>query len=182
MGNFGRPFTAKGRINRAERQETSIAEQQQGIGEQLMAQTAPLRNQTVDTLNRILAGERPENFRIFAPERQAVENQFRNARENIIASTPARGGQLSRLLSDAEFARASSLGQLEADIRRQAFNQALGVGFAAAPATSLGAFQNAAQTFGTVANRNETGAMGKNSAFGSVFGSAAAMGMSGGMG
>jgi len=175
MSNFGRAFHGKGTVGQIEPRERQIAETEQNIANQIFNQTAGLRSSATDTLQSVLAGQRPDQFRIFAPEREAVEAQYGRARENIIATTPARGGQLSRLLTDADLARAGTLSQLEADIRRQAFNQALGVGFGAGPAVGLGAFANAAQTYGTVANRNEAGAMGKNSAFGSVIGGSAGM-------
>jgi len=180
--SFGRPFRGKERVERAEAHERDLAGTQEQIAREMFGQTAGLRGGSVDTLQRVLAGERPENFRIFAPEREAVESQFRTARENIIASSPARGGQLNELLAGTDRARAQTLGGMEADIRRQAFLQALSVGFGAAPAIGLGAFQNAGQLFSTIANRNETGVMGKNSAFGSIGGQLSGMGAAAGGG
>jgi hypothetical protein len=176
MGSFvSQPFGAKGRQSRAEEQESRAGRRLLGFGSDLFTQTAGLRIGTVDILQRVLAGERPETFRVFAPEREAVESQFRNVRENILATMPARGGQLSRLLAEAEVGRARTLGELEADVRRRGMEQALGVGFGV-PGTAFAGIQGAGGIFGTAAGRAQQDVQAKNQSIGQIAGIAAGLG------
>jgi hypothetical protein len=170
MSNFARPFSGKSRAQQAEGSERQIAENEQRFGQEVFQQTSGLRSSTVDTLQQVLAGGRPANMSVFAPEREAVERQYGRARENIIATTPARGGQLNRMLTDADLARAGTLGALEADIRRNAFNQSLSLGFGAGPAIGLGAYDSSSRIFDAVANRGDQGAKGASSGAGSLAG------------
>lgn len=71
----------------------------------------------------------PSLLPVFAPLREATEAQFDVARENILGRTGARGGQLTQALSDVETGRAQAIGGLEAPLRQQLFNQALGISF-----------------------------------------------------
>jgi len=174
MSGYQRPYTAKHRADQAEKRQTDVARNIRDISQQLYGETAGLRSGTTDVLNRVLAGERPEQFRIFAPEREAVESQFRNARESILASTPARGGQLNTLLANTDLARAGTLSQMDADIRRSAFDQALRTGYGV-PALSLGGLGSAGGIFGQQVAGAEGGASGKNSSAGSLVGLAAAL-------
>ena len=121
--------------------------------EGILGQTAPLRSATAATLFDVLTGGRNENLRVFAPEREAIESQFGRARENIIATTPARGGQLNRTLADVEIARAQSVSGLESDVRKRAFEDALRIGFQVAPATVFPSFQGATSTLATLAGQ-----------------------------
>jgi hypothetical protein len=115
---------------------------------ELFGQTRPLRTTTIDTLLRVLQGERPENFRVFAPEREALEGQFRNAQANTIAQTPTRGGQLYANLNALEAQRALGVASQESDVRRNAFAQALSVGFGT-PSVAFGGLGAAGNLFGT---------------------------------
>jgi hypothetical protein len=117
-------------------------------------------------------------MRVFAPEREAIEAQFRRARENVLSSTPMRGGQLNRSLADLEIARAMGVSGLESDVRRQAFNQALGVGFQI-PALSISGLGAAGGIYGQAANRALQETQQKNQSIGSIAGIAAAAGMGG---
>ena len=164
-----RPFTGKQRAQTAEQQESGAAQDLQTIGLGLWNATSSLRASTEQTLNQVLGGGRPENMRIFAPEREAVENQVRVARENILSTTPTRGGQLNQALTNVELARAGTLGQMEADIRRQAFREALGVGFQV-PAAAIGAISRAGDIFGGQTNRGMQETFGKNRSIGSLAG------------
>jgi len=166
-------FTGKAKQHRAEVREERAGQEIRDMSRELFETTSGLRSETLGTLNRVLAGERPENFRIFAPEREAVESQFRSARENIIASSPARGGQLNRLLAGTDIARAQTLGGMEADVRRSAFEQSLGLGFQT-PVVSLAGLGSAAGIFGAAANRSQQDVAGGKSGAGSLVGLAAA--------
>lgn len=121
--------------------------------EDILGQTAPLRSATAATLFDVLTGGRSEALRVFAPEREAVESQFGRARENIIQTTPARGGQLTRALGDVEIARAQSVSGLETDVRKRAFEDALRIGFQVAPATVFPTFQGATGTLASLAGQ-----------------------------
>lgn len=125
------------------------------MGQELFGLTRPLRTDTVDTLTRVLRGERPQNFRVFAPEREALESQFTNAREATISGSPARGGAMSNQLRDLEVARALGISSQEADVSRRGFAAALETGFGT-PSTALsgvlGAGNLSGQGAGTLAN------------------------------
>ncbi|OFX03530.1 MAG: hypothetical protein A3E78_08220 [Alphaproteobacteria bacterium RIFCSPHIGHO2_12_FULL_63_12] len=121
--------------------------------EGILSQTAPLRSATALSLFDTLTGGRNENLRVFAPEREAVESQFGRARESIIATTPARGGQLNRALADVEVARAQSVSGLETDVRKRAFEDALRIGFQVAPSTVFSTFQGATGTLASLAGQ-----------------------------
>jgi len=135
---------------RALRQITDLST---SSAEGILSQTAPLRAVTAASLFDTLTGGRNETLRVFAPEREAVESQFSRARENIIGTTPARGGQLTRALADVEVARAQSVSGLEADVRKRAFEDALRTGFQVAPATVFPTFQGATGTLAALASQ-----------------------------
>ena len=166
---FTRPFTSKGREERASAREADATQRLEEIARQIFNQTAPLRGQTVDALSRVLAGQRPSSLRVFAPEREALESQFRRARENVLSTTPTRGGQLNRSLVDLEIARAMGVSGLESDIRRTAFTQALGTGFGI-PAVSIAGLGSAAGLFGATASRSLQETQGKNQSIGTLAG------------
>ena len=174
---MSRGWTGKARADRAERREEQVGQRVRDISTELYGSTAGLRSGTVDVLNRVLAGERPEQMRVFAPERETVEQQFRRARENIVATTPNRGGQLNQLLADTDRARAQTLGGLEADVRRRAFDQALATGFQV-PTLSLAGLGSAGGIFGNAATRSAGDVAAKKGggagAAGSIGGAAAA--------
>lgn len=121
--------------------------------EGILGQTSPLRAVTAGSLFDVLTGGRNANLRVFAPEREALESQFRQARENILATTPARGGQLNKLLADTEVARAQSIGGLESNVRQRAFEDSLRIGFGAAPTAVFPAFQGATGTLAGLAGQ-----------------------------
>jgi len=131
---------------RALRQITDLS---QTGAEGILSQTAPLRAVTAGTLFNRLTGGPIEA----APEREAIEGQFTRARENILATTPSRGGQLNRMLADVEVGRAQSVAGLESDLRKRAFEDALRIGFQVAPATVFPTFQGLAGTFGGLAGQ-----------------------------
>jgi hypothetical protein len=78
---------------------------------------------------------------------EALASQGQQARQNIIARSGARGGQLTDLLAQANLAEAQSRAQiplLEGDVRNALFQQALG--------TAVGQEFPVVQGFGTAGN------------------------------
>src|SRR5437867_516489 len=88
--------------DRAQSQLQKILNTQTSSAEGILGQTSPLRSVTTANLLDVLTGGTNANLGFQAPTREAVESQFRNARENIISSTPNQGGQLNKSLADLE--------------------------------------------------------------------------------
>lgn len=120
--------------------------------EGILGQTAPLRALTASDLAAVLAGGRTENLRVFAPEREAVEQQFSRAKDNLVAGG-VRGGQLNRGLTDLNIARAQAVSGLEADVRRRAFEDSLRIGFGVAPQTVFPAFSGSANVLANLSGQ-----------------------------
>ena len=162
--------------NRGERRQGKAADSLLDMSTRLFESTDPARMQVLGNINGVLSGARPENMRVFAPEREAVESQFKNARENLLETIPARGGELNRRLVDLNIGRAQAIGNLEADVRRDAMNKAMQVGFGAAP-TALGGLGNAGSIYGQNAalaqQREQAQKQGMGSTIGSIAGIAA---------
>lgn len=116
----------------------------------ILTQTSPLRSLSVANLAAVLGGGRTENLRVFAPERETVEQQFRRADENLVAGG-VRGGALDRSRADLNIARAQTLGGMESDVRKRAFEDALRIGFGAAPSVAFPAFAGSANALSNLA-------------------------------
>ena len=67
-------------------------------------------------------------FGPYAPEREALQQGFGTARENIIRNAPARGGQLARSLIDLETNRAQAQGNLQMQGTQKALDIANKIG------------------------------------------------------
>ena len=119
----------------------------------IISQTDPLRQITAASLFNTLSGNRDPNLRVFAPEREALEGQFSQARNAIIQNTPNQGGQLNKSLSDLEVARAQSVAGLQSNVRQKAFEDALRTGYGIAPQTVFPAFQGASNTLLALSNQ-----------------------------
>lgn len=151
-----------------------VAKQQARISGALFKQSQPLRNVTFNTLMATLLGRRPVNFRVFAPEREALEAQYGHVREGILGSTE-RGGLQERLLTDAMIERAKGVVGLESDVRRNAFAQALGIA-TGMPQVALQGLSSAGGTYANLAAINQQA----NQAQGNAIGSLAALTLLGG--
>lgn len=137
----------------------------------ILKQTSPLRSLTAANLTAVLGGGRTDQLRVFAPEREAIESQFNQARGNIIAGgTP--GGSLQRSLADLNIGRAQAVTGLESDVRRRAFEDALRIGYGAAPSTVFPAYAGAGAAYANQANA----AANQQAAAGAGLGSTAAIG------
>ncbi|MBI3937144.1 MAG: hypothetical protein HY323_09220 [Betaproteobacteria bacterium] len=111
-----------------------------------------LQRPVLDIFQSILRGERPSTLKVFAPERETLEAQFGRARENVIGTTPARGGLLTRMLGDLETERARAVTGLESDVRKAAFPMAASLAFGA-PLSALPGISAAGAQFGDLAER-----------------------------
>jgi len=156
--------------DKATKQLRDILGQQTSSAQGILAQTGPLRSMTASQIAAVLGGGRTEQLRVFAPEREAIESQFGRARENIVAGG-SRGGMLDRSLADVNVARAQSVSGLESDVRRKAFEDALRIGYGAAPSTVFPAFQGASSTLAMLAGQGAQ----QQSAAGAGLGSSAAI-------
>jgi hypothetical protein len=147
----------------------------------IMRQTSPLRSLTAGNLINVLSGGRTGNLRVFAPEREALEQQFTRADENLIANG-ARGGMLDRSRADLNIARAQAVGGLESDVRRRAFEDALRIGFGAAPAATFPTFQGAQNALAGLANAGAQQQAAGGAGLGSIAGIGALLAMKNGGG
>jgi hypothetical protein len=101
---------------------SDAANLQAQIAKQLFDEASPLRQMNQQELAQFVAtGQLPTAFRtsldpIYATGREGLEGQYNVARENILSSTPMRGGQLNAALADLAKSRASSVGRLRSDI------------------------------------------------------------------
>lgn len=148
-----------------------ILGQQTSDARGIMAQTGPLRSITATNLAEVLGGGRTQDLRVFAPEREAIEGQFTQARNNLLA-TGERGGQLNSQLNQLNVARAQSVSGLESNVRQKAFEDALRIGYGVAPSVSFPAFQGASNTLSGLAGMGQQ----QQAAGGAGLGSVAALG------
>ena len=137
--------------------------------EGILGQTSPLRALTAANLAAVLGGGRTDNLRVFAPERESVEQQFTRGRENLIAGG-VRGGSLDRSLADLEVGRAQTLSGMESDVRRRAFEDAIRVGFGAAPNTAFPAFAGSANVLSRLAASGDANAASGGAGLGQLAG------------
>ena len=154
---LGAGASAFGAVQGKQAQEKATRELRNLIGQTtsdatgIMRQTSPLRSLTAGNLAAVLTGGRTDMLRVMAPEREALETQFGRARENIVAGG-TRGGMLDRNLADLDVARAQSVTGLESDVRRRAFEDALRIGYGAAPSVAFPAFSGASASLANLAN------------------------------
>lgn len=137
-------IAGKNAQDKAQSQLDNLLRTQTSSAEGILKQTSPLRGLTTANLLDVLTGGTNANLGFQAPTREAVESQFKNARENIISTTPNQGGQLNKSLGDLEIARAQTVGGLESDTRKQAFEDALRIGYGVAPSTVFPTFAGSA--------------------------------------
>ncbi len=148
-----------------------ILGQQTSNAQGILRQTGPLRSLTATNLAQVLAGGRTDNLRVFAPEREAIEGQFTQARNNLLA-TGERGGLMSSNLNNLNIARAQAVSGLESDVRKNAFENSLRIGFGVAPSVVFPTMSNAAGLFG----QQQAMAQQQQAAGGAGLGSIAALG------
>jgi len=104
----------------------------------LFDETSPLRTGLIDRASQFLSGDLDvTSSPLFGPLKGAVESQFENARENILASSP-RGGALTDALSDLDFSRASELTRGIGDIAQGELGRAFSLATGTPLTASLG--------------------------------------------
>ena len=145
-------------------------------------QTQPLRTSLIGQYGNILNGS-PNLSTAFTgaygPARAGIEDQYSQARNQILESSDARGGQLSSGLQNASLGRARAVSDLQGNIIQNAVNNAqnLSVGLGAQSMGALGqagALQNQAQG----QNWNQKMQLGQG--FGQMIGSSGSRGGSSG--
>ena len=117
----------------------------------------------------------------FNPAREAIEAQFAAAREQLLSSNPAQGGQLNTLLSGLGTDRARSVAGLEAQLISNAWNQALGLATGAPPVAMQG-LGAASQQLTNISQLQFQNALQLGQAIGGGVGGMASKGATGGMG
>lgn len=138
--------------------ETSLTQEQARLSKLISQEATPLRQALIGSTEQRLGmtpSFTPSPVGLFgpqAPERQALEAQHKNARENIIGSTPARGSDLNRNLANLEMGRAGDIGALEANATNQALGLATDIGLGST-STALSGLSNARAGASTIANR-----------------------------
>lgn len=101
------------------------------------SQTAPLREQTVNTLSAVLGGAPASSLPAYAPNRSAIEGQYNVALDQAYSGLP-RGGQLNKAILDLGEARAGAVSDLESAVRGEALNKASSLGFGVVPGITTG--------------------------------------------
>lgn len=154
-----------------------LAELQAEIAGDLFAQTGPLRNLFLGTesdpgllLSFAQTGETPFALSpALTPLREATEAQFGVARENILSSAGARGGQLTDALVNLESDRARAIGGLEAPFRENLFNLASGAALGV-PGQAISGLSSSANTFLQQAALTQQGDIAQTRSAGSLAG------------
>lgn len=126
--------------------QRQLADRQISLANQVLGETQPFRNRILGTEAPTTSAAAPLPTRTFTStpftatpaERDTLEAQFRNARENTLANSPVRGGGLGASLLNLEMGRAGAVTGLESDLSRR--NQEL------TNATALTNFQSQLDT------------------------------------
>src|SRR3990167_2176325 len=152
-----------------ERTIQGLSEQSAQAGGQLLGETALTRKLVLAPIEATLLGMRPTQLPVFAPAREALESQFKVARENVIGTTPARGGQLNQALIDLEQNRAKAVAGVESDLAMKMFDTGAQIGFGAVPAGTSGLSQ-AVQGLSGIAQAQTARETGKGAGMGGLLG------------
>lgn len=144
---------------------TGLSDLLSNITRQYYTQTGPVRDAIIKRAQDIMAGNfSPSSSPLFGPAKQAVEDTYGTARENIMSQIPS-GGRLYDELSNLESNRAKDLAGTMANILNQEYSNAFNLGTSSIPMTMSGF--NAASTPLNTANAAMTGNLAaQNSVFG----------------
>jgi hypothetical protein len=124
-----------------------VAKAQTEMAKQLFEETQPLREGAISEFQTWLSGE-PIDSTIYRPYRSTLEDQYKIARENMLASTQS-GGMQSQLLSDLERGRAKDIANIEGSLRGNMFQSMLSPAFGT-PSVSLGGLGQAGSTLASI--------------------------------
>ena len=127
-------------------QADALNQAQANIAQDLYAQTQAGRTATQGITQGALTGDlsSPAFTSLFAPTRDMYENQFAAARQNILDTAPARGGQLNQALLMQQLARPQQLAQLQQGLQLPLIEAGINTSYGA-PSTSLTGLSNASQ-------------------------------------
>lgn len=107
-----------------------------GMGQAYWAETDPLRRSVIDRLSKFMSGNfDPTASPMYAPMKQAVEQQYGTAKNNIMSSLPG-GGTLLDSLADLETNKAKSLTDMISQIVSDEYSKAYGLA-SGSPQTSM---------------------------------------------
>lgn len=128
-------------------QADALSTIQAEIAQNLYQQTDPNRQAALNLTGGALTGgyDSPYLTQGFAPIRDQYEGGFQAARENLLQTNPARGGQLNKALMLQDLQRARDLAALQAQFRLPLIEAGINTAFGA-PSTSLQGLGSAAQT------------------------------------
>lgn len=143
--------------------------QQTGTANNLLGETALTRRLVLAPIESTLLGLRPTQLPVFAPARDALEQQFTRARQNVIANAPVRGGQLNRSLVDLEGQRAQAVAGVESDLAKTLYQTGAQIGFQV-PGVALGGMGSAAQSLANLSQQATQRETGKGAGIGGLFG------------
>lgn len=130
--------------------ETALA----NIANDLYSSTSGLRSSAISTLQGVANGDYnvfklPTFQPLYAEARSGIENQYQQARNNLVSSVP-RGGVLDSAMRDLESNRANQVGsltsQLAAPIIQGLWNNAYGAGFQT-PSTAIQGLSAASNSY-----------------------------------
>lgn len=114
------------------------------IAKDLYESTSPIRQGFYNEWGDLNEGKMPFSFQtMYAPAKQAIEDQYGIARENVLANTPMGGGLFDQL-TNVETARAGQLSQTVAQAVQDMVSKAYGAAFQS-PQTSVQALGIPAQ-------------------------------------
>ena len=135
---MGFVFGGKGGGGGASQANTAdrLTDVQARLAQQLWDQTDPNRKVAIEQLGNVLGGQSPLAQSMFAPTRDLFEKQFTAQRQNILDTSPARGGQLNQALLNMQIQKPFQLAQLEAQTRLPLIEAGINTAFGA-PSTSL---------------------------------------------
>ena len=124
------------------------------IAQQLYQQTSPVRTSLINSSKDFLSGNfDPTQTPGYGAQKSAIEQQFTNARDSLIGSTP-RGGALTGALSNFETQRALAESGLVSDVYNTERNQANQIGFGAPLSMSTSSLANAGNIQAQIAMSN----------------------------
>ena len=136
-----------GAINANTASQKKLAEQQMAtsklqneMSQDYWNQSAGARNSVLNQLANFMGGNyNLSELPMYGPGKSAIESQYQNAFDNILANLPA-GGQIGNAMADLERNRAADYGQLVGNIQSDLLNKAYGVANQS-PITTFGGLQ-----------------------------------------
>lgn len=116
------------------------------ISQDIYNQTQPGRTAAQGLTLGAMTGDlsSPAFASLMAPSRDTYENQFSTARQNILQTAPARGGQLNQALLQQQLQRPYDLARIQQGFQLPLIEAGINTSYGA-PSTSLAGLSNASQ-------------------------------------